>query len=78
LFIAPDESFIIFVSSRRRDGSGSGDLYVSFRAQDGSWIRAINMGDEIALAYRSPQSGLGDVYWMYAGILDDPRKTTNR
>ena len=45
-YIAPDESFIIFASSRP-DGLGSGDLYISFRDQDGNWTEARNMGDRI-------------------------------
>ena len=45
-FIAPDESYIIF-DSRREGGYGTSDLYISFRAADGSWGPAINMGDKI-------------------------------
>ncbi|MDY8136018.1 alpha/beta hydrolase-fold protein [Aquimarina sp. 2201CG5-10] len=45
-FIAPDESYIIW-DSRREAGYGSSDLYISFRADDGSWGPAINMGDTI-------------------------------
>ncbi len=45
-YIAPDESYIVF-DSVRDAGHGSSDLYVSFRAADGSWGPAINMGDKI-------------------------------
>lgn len=45
-FIAPDESYLIW-DSEREDGHGSDDLYISFRNKDGSWSKAINMGDEI-------------------------------
>lgn len=45
-FIAPDESYIIF-DSVREGGYGRSDLYISFRAADGSWGPAINMGDKI-------------------------------
>ena len=45
-FIAPDESYIIW-DSRRESGYGTSDLYISFRAADGSWGHAINMGDKI-------------------------------
>lgn len=48
-FIAPDESYIIW-DSRRESGYGSSDLYISFRAADGSWSPAINMGDKINTA----------------------------
>lgn len=45
-FVAPDESYIIF-DSRRDEGYGSSDLYISYRAADGSWGPAINLGDKI-------------------------------
>lgn len=45
-YIAPDESYLIFCSFRE-GGSGSGDLYISFRNPDGSRGEAINMGDRI-------------------------------
>lgn len=48
-YIAPDESYIIW-DSRREGGYGTSDLYISFRATDGSWGEAINMGDKINTA----------------------------
>ena len=45
-FIAPDESYLIW-DSEREDGYGGADLYISFRAKDGSWGPAINMGENI-------------------------------
>lgn len=42
-FIAPDESYLIW-DSEREGGFGESDLYISFRQDDGSWGRAINMG----------------------------------
>ncbi len=47
VFIAPDESYIIFGSSGRSDSHGSGDLYISFRKSDGSWTNSKNMGNQI-------------------------------
>ena len=44
--IAPDESFLIFGSMREGD-AGGGDLYVAFRAGDGSWLPARNMGEPV-------------------------------
>ncbi|MEX2962308.1 hypothetical protein [Microbulbifer sp. TYP-18] len=49
-FIAPDESYIIF-DSVRESGYGRSDLYISYRAKDGSWGPAINMGDKINTAH---------------------------
>jgi len=45
-FIASDESYIIF-SSNRKGGNGNGDLYISFRNENGEWGKAINMGSTI-------------------------------
>ena len=50
-FIAPDESFLIFGGYRRKDGLGSGDMYISFRDSDGNWSMAKNMGKEINSRY---------------------------
>lgn len=44
--IAPDESYLIW-DSEREGGYGDSDLYISFRQDDGSWGKAINMGPEI-------------------------------
>jgi hypothetical protein len=45
-FIAPDESYIIW-DSERVEGFGDGDIYISYKQEDGSWGKAINMGDKI-------------------------------
>jgi len=44
--IAPDESYLIW-DVVREDGYGQADIYISFRAKDGSWLPAINMGNKI-------------------------------
>ncbi len=116
LYVAPDESYIIFTSARP-GGFGSSDLYVSFREPDGSWTAAKNMGkainskyqeycpvvspdgkylfftsyqpgdysarkplryDAIQELYQMPQNGLGDVYWLDAGLLDQLRPTVTK
>lgn len=45
--ISPDEDFLIFSSFGRDDGQGGGDLYISFRREDGSWSTAVNMGTPV-------------------------------
>jgi len=45
-YVAPDESFLIFVSLRP-GGYGSGDNYICFRREDGSWTHPINLGDKM-------------------------------
>lgn len=47
--IAPDESYLIW-DVVREDGYGQADIYISFRAKDGSWLPAMNMGDKINTA----------------------------
>jgi len=45
-FISPDESYLLFGSYNRKDGFGSGDLYISFKTED-QWTVAKNLGDII-------------------------------
>jgi Tol biopolymer transport system component len=45
-YIAPDESFLIFVSYNRPEGLGDGDLYISLN-QNGSWTAAKNLGEPV-------------------------------
>jgi Tol biopolymer transport system component len=46
VYVAPDESYLI-VCSDRPGGYGAGDLYISFRKNDGSWGDVKNMGKEV-------------------------------
>jgi hypothetical protein len=47
LFVAADESHIIVTCYGRSDSIGSGDLYISFRGEDGSWSSIKNMGASV-------------------------------
>ena len=85
VFIAPDESYIIFCSFRRT-GLGEGDLYISFKDARGEWQAAQNMGipinsekhelcpfvtaDGKYFFYTSNQ----DIYWVSTDIFDTFRK----
>jgi Tol biopolymer transport system component len=78
-FIAPDESFILFTSSRP-GGLGEADLYQSHRV-NGNWQEPVNMGDLINTAsydycpYMTPDgkyfffSSEMDVKWCDTKIL---------
>lgn len=82
VFIAPDESYIIFCANRP-EGLGRGDLYISFKKDDGSWTKSINMGDKINTSghelcpyvsmdgkyffYTSRQ----DIYWVSTQVFDE-------
>ena len=80
-YIAPDESYLIF-SSNRKEGRGRGDLYISFALDDGSWTKAVSMGDAINSTGHElcPFVSLDgryffftsreDIYWMDADIID--------
>ncbi len=45
-YVARDEDFIVF-GSPHRGGFGGGDLFISFRARDGSWSDPKNLGATI-------------------------------
>lgn len=51
VFIAPDESFLIFDSQRPEGIGGSIDLYISFRNRNKGWSIPVNMGSKINSAF---------------------------
>lgn len=85
VFVAPDESYLIFCSIRD-EGYGRGDLYVSFKKPDGTWSNAVNMGngintehyeycpfvskDKKYIFYTSNQ----DIYWISTEIINELKK----
>jgi Tol biopolymer transport system component len=88
-FIAPDESYILW-DSTRDNGYGGSDIYVSFRQENGSWGAAINLGDKINTnvsergGYVTPDGkyffffapdskGKGDIFWVSAQIIENLR-----
>jgi len=83
VLIAPDESFVIFVSADRPGGFGSGDLYISFRTGKGGWSDPINMGEGInseSYDYCPIITHDGkyfffckhnDIYWVDAKIIEE-------
>ena len=46
-FIAPDESYLIFVRVDEEDGYGNSDLYISFNLGNNEWSDPTNMGSKI-------------------------------
>ena len=79
-FIAPDERYMIF-SVDRPDGLGLGDLYISFKGQDGIWTAPKNMGDKINSKHHencptlSPDGKFlfftrnNDIFWVDAEVI---------
>jgi hypothetical protein len=45
-YVSPDERFMVF-GSRRPPSSGSADLFVSYRKDDGTWSEPVNLGGTI-------------------------------
>ena len=81
--IAPDDSYVIFDSSRPRQGACY--LFLSFHNDDGTWTEPVNMEGVLgnlpaALARISPDGEIlffkanGDVYWVHTDALDALRQ----
>lgn len=85
VFVAPDESYLIFCSTRP-EGFGSGDLYISYKNNDGSWSKAVNMGESVNTEYHElcpfvtadgkylMYTSNQDIYWTSTEIIDQIRK----
>jgi Tol biopolymer transport system component len=80
--IAPDETYLVFQSVRPDNHSPGFNLYVSFRKEDGTWTKAINLGkmingQEASIPKISPDGKYlffkrgGDIYWVDAKIIDE-------
>ena len=84
VFVDPNEDYLIFCA-QREGGLGRGDLYISFKGEDGSWSPSINMGETINtehhelcpfvtadgkyLFFTSQQ----DIYWVSTDIIETLR-----
>ena len=55
-YIAADESYLIFDYPKSKNGSGEEDLYISFRDQNGGWMKPQNMGQKINTEYRDKRA----------------------
>ncbi|MEO0423575.1 MAG: hypothetical protein AAF184_14655 [Pseudomonadota bacterium] len=85
VFVDADETMLIHVSNGRPDSLGRGDLYISFRQEDGSWSQGQHMGDVINssdIDYCPAVTPDGkyfffsrgdDIYWVDAQILEQFR-----
>lgn len=64
-FIAPDQSFLIFMAARK-DGKGRSDLYLS-RQQDEKWTTPVNLGEKInsAGSEYSPKLSPNERYFFW-------------
>jgi len=84
-FIAPDESYLIFNHTARRDRSVKDGLYITYNKGDGNWSEPVYMGDTINyygaicpsvspdgkyLFFNSGRNGNYDFYWVDATIIE--------
>ncbi len=76
-YIAPDESFLIFMAAGRPDGLGGYDLYISYN-RNGQWTKAQNLGAPInsAADELSPKITPDGKYFFWASsrsAIDKPK-----
>ncbi len=81
-FIQPNEKYILFDCQREDGYGGEGDIYVSFRNDQGNWSEAKNLGEDVNgigidfCAYVSPDGKYifytknRDIYWVSISILE--------
>ena len=84
VFVAWDESYLIFCADRP-EGNGKGDLYISFKSENGDWTKSKNMGKVINTAGHELcpfvtrdgkylfYSSNNDIYWVSMDILKELR-----
>jgi len=74
--IAADEQYLIFYSSRPGHfGSGGGDLYISFKDEDGNWQQAINLGEKFNKGHLStsfPRLSPDGKYFFFLKLVSVP------
>ncbi len=77
-FIAPDESYLIFMADSRPDGLGGYDLYVSYN-ENGKWTKAENLGKPFNTEANelSPKMTRDGKYFFWTSsrsIIDKPKE----
>jgi Tol biopolymer transport system component len=88
-FIAPDESYLLFCSTRPSMEEKDRRIFISFRMKDGKWSEPINLNKEInfdyqsAFPYVSPDgkylffTAKGAMYWLSSKIIEQLRPGEN-
>jgi len=85
-YIAPDESYLIFCSTRP-GGMGQDDLYISYRNNQNQWSKPILLDDRFNSSrsenrpyvthdgryffFTSSRKGNRDIYWVDAKIIEE-------
>jgi Tol biopolymer transport system component len=88
-FIALDESYLLFCSTRPSMEEINRRIFISFRMKSGKWSEPINLNKKInfnyqsAFPYVSPDgkylffTAKGGIYWMSAKIIEQLRPNEN-
>jgi hypothetical protein len=86
LYVAPDESYLIFCSNRPGGYLKGNEIYITFRRKNGSWTNPQNLGEEINsiggvspnvtldgrfLFFSGTKFGNRDIYWADAKIIKE-------
>jgi hypothetical protein len=78
MFVAPDERYMIISCWDHPDniGNGQGDLYITFKKDDGSWTEEINMGKSINTPYgeNCPQVSPDGKYFFFNRYNPDAKE----
>ena len=93
-FIAPDESYLIFMRARHAENIGYVDLWISFRDESGGWTVPLNLGQPLSteaneicpivstdgryLFFNSSRHGNDDNFWVEASFIEDLRRQAVR
>jgi Tol biopolymer transport system component len=83
LYVAPDESYIIFSSDRPGGYGEYNDVYIAFRKNESSWTEPENLGREFRdsgvscvtldgkfIFFTTGRTGKSDIYWVDAKIIE--------
>lgn len=85
-FVSPDESFLIFKSTRS-GGYGGNDIYISYKKANGTWTNPKNLGNKINTQYDETSGDITpdgkymtfgsnkDLRWVSAGFIDSLKHT---
>jgi ankyrin repeat protein len=89
-FIAPDQSYLIFMRAGHDENLGYVDLWISFRDESGGWTAPVNLGQPVTsegneicpivspdrryLFFNSNRVGNDDNYWVDASFIEDLRR----
>ena len=81
-YIAPDERYMIFVSTGHAPAAGRSHFFISYRGGDGSWTTPVSLGEKIHTVQPglcplvTPDGkymffiGQGDIWWVDAGFIE--------